>query len=309
MERALQAFTARGEAPRATFAFALMAVAMASISMSLDEVERYSPGAFLAGVTAAGLLAVGISRVLDRVKDVTRRTVATFMLPTGSGAAIGVMVQALVLMHTGTGWDAAVKDLGGLVDTTSPVTWLMAGVLLGGAPALLVTGFLFLAARALSRRAGHDASEGFGVAFVGTAGMIAALGLYLVKGMAVVPLFLVAVASAITVLVAILIDGSRIAFLRSVYARAGEGFDIVPAAQFENDPTLAPMVAAAGGGAVLVRLSKAEYRASAMEPIALVADTEEAALRPLLRRRGAGVLMLLGTTALSTFALLLRDGW
>lgn len=303
---AVEAFAKRGAAPKATFAFALMAVAMASISMSLDEVERYSPTGFLAGIVAAGVLAVVISRLIDAVKDVGWRTVATILLPTGCGAAIGVMIQAMVLAHTGTGWELAVKDLGGLVDTTEPVSWLAAGLFLGGVPALLVTAFLVLAARALKRRTGHDANEGFGVAFVGTAGIVAAAGSFVAKGMAVAPLFLVTIVSTVTVLIALLIDGSRITFLRRVYARTGEGFDIVPATQFANDPTLAPMVAAAGTGSVLVRLPKAEYRAAAMQPIALLADTEEETLRPLLRRRRAAAMVLVGTTVLTALGVLLH---
>jgi MFS family permease len=305
-QHALEAFAKRRSAPKATFALVLMAVAVASMSMSFDEVERYSPAAFMAGIVAAGALAIAIGVLIEMVKDAGWRTVATIALPTGCGAAIGVMVQALVLMHTGTGWEMAVKDLGGLVDTTQPVTWLMAGVILGGAPALVVSVFLLLASRALKRLSGHDASEGFGVAFVGTAGIVAAFGLFVVKGMAIVPLFLVTIASALTVLVAVLIDGSRIAFLRRVYARTGEGFDIVPATQFANDPTLAPMVASAGGGSVLVRLPTASFRAAAMEPIALVADTMEETLRPLLRRRRTAALVLVGTTLLTSFAVVLH---
>jgi MFS family permease len=305
-QHALEAFAKRRSAPKATFALVLMAVAVASMSMSFDEVERYSPGAFMAGLVTAAALAIAIGVLIDMVKDAAWRTVATIALPTGCGAAIGVMVQALVLMKTGTGWEMAVKDLGGLVDTTQPVTWLMAGVLLGGAPALVVSVFLLLASRALKRLSGHDASEGFGVAFVGTAGIVAAFGLFVVKGMAVVPLFLVTIASALTVLVAVLIDGSRIAFLRRVYARTGESFDIVPRAQFASDPTLAPMVAAAGGGSVLVRLPTASFRAAAMEPIALVADTMEDTLRPLLRRRRTAALVLFGTTLLTSFAVMLH---
>lgn len=305
-ENAIEAFTKKRSAPKATFALMLMAVAVASMSLSFDEVERYSPGGFMAGIGAAAALALVIGTILELVRDPLWRTFATVALPTGCGAAIGVMVQALVLARTGTGWEMAVKDLGGLVDTTNPVTWLMAGLILGGAPALAVTAFLLLAGRALKRLSGHDASEGFGVAFVGTAGIIAAFGLFVVKGMALVPLFLVTIASAITVLVAVLIDGSRIAFLRRVYARTGEGFDIVPAEQFKNDASLAPMVAAAGGGSVLVRLPKAEYRAAAMEPIALVADTMEETLRPLLRRRRAAALVLFGTTLLTSFAAMLH---
>ncbi len=305
-ENAVEAFTKRGVAPKATFALVLVAVAVASLSMSFDEIERYSEVGFLFGIVMAGVLALATGQVLEAVKDDGWRTVASVALPTGCGALIGVVLQAFVLFHTGLGWDGAVKDLGGLVNTTEPLTWLMAGVVLGGTPALLVAGFLLLAARALRRLTGHDASEGFGVGFVGTAGLLAAFGLFLVKGMAVIPLLLVAIAAAVTVLVAVLIDGSRIDFLRRVYARAGEGFDIVPASQFAGDASLAPLVAAAGSGAVLVRLAKAEYRAAAMEPIALVADSEEETLRPLLRRRRAATALLVTTTLLSTLAALMH---
>lgn len=303
----LEAFAKRRSAPKATFAFALVAVAMASISMSVDEVERYSPGGFVAGIVAAGVLAVIVSKLIDRIdNDPSLRLFASIGLPTACGAAIGLMVQAVVLFHVGTGWEAAVKDLGGLVDTTNPIPWLAAGLFLGGIPALLVSAFLLLASRALRRLSGHDASEGFGVGFVGAAGIIGASGLLIVKGMALAPLFAVTFASVVTVLIAVLIDGSRIDFLRRVYARSGEGFDIVPATQFANDPTLAPMVAAAAGGSVLVRLAKAEYRAAAMEPIALVADTEEETLRPLLRRRRAAAFVLVGTTVLTVLGIVIH---
>ncbi len=300
---ALEAFTKKASTPKTTFALILVSVAVASLSLSLDEVERYKPGAFIVGVGLAGLFAVIVAKGIEAVKDPLWRTTATVVLPTACGGVIGVVVQAMVLLEVGTSWDMAVKDLGGLVDTVHPVPWLMAGLLLGGLPALVVSGFLLLAGRAVKRLVGHDASEGFGVAFIGASGLISSFGLFIVKGMAVAPLFLVTVASAITVLVAILIDGSRIAFLRRVYAHTGEGFDIVPAEQFAHDPTLAPMVAAAGGGSVLVRLPKAEYRAAAMEPIALLADTEEETLRPLLRRRTAGAVLLVATVAMSALAI------
>lgn len=303
---ALEAFTKRGAGPRATFALVLVSIAIAAISLSMDEVERYSSGAFAAGLAGAVLCALAIGWVMNTVKDSVWRTVAILFLPTVCGAALGVMIQAVVLADVGTGWDLAVKDLGGLVDTTRPIGWLMGGIVLGGLPALLVSGFLLLAARGLSKLVGHDASENFGVAYVGGAGLLAGVGLFLVKGMAVPPLFLVSFTSGVTVLVALLIDGSRISFLRKVYARTGEGFDIVPATHFAHDPTLAPMVARARTGAILVRLAKGEYRANAMQPIALVADSEAATLRPLLERRFLGTAILIATFALTTLALLVN---
>lgn len=303
---ALEAFTTRGAGPRATFALVLVSIAIAAISLSMDEVERYSSGAFIGGLAGAVLCALGIGWVMNAVKDQVWRTLAVIALPTACGAALGVMVQAVVLADVGTGWDMAVKDLGGLIDTTRPIPWLMGGLVLGGLPALLVSGFLLLAARGLKKLVGHDAAEGFGVGYVGAAGILAGGGLFLVKGMAVPPLFLVAFTSAVTVLVALLIDGSRVSFLRKVYARQGEGFDIVPATHFAHDPTLAPMVAKAGTGAVLVRLAKGEYRANAMQPVALVAESEAATLRPLLQRRFAGTAILLVTTTLAGLAFLFQ---
>jgi hypothetical protein len=43
-----------------------------------------------------------------------------------------------------------------------------------------------------------------------------------------------------------------------------------------------------------------------MEPIALVADTMEETLRPLLRRRRTAALVLVGTTLLTSFAVVLH---
>lgn len=306
---ALEAFTKRASTPRATFALVLVSIAVASLSMALDDVERYSPTAFIVGIALAATLAFGVGRVVDLVKDATWRTAATLLLPAAAGAFIGVVVQILVLQDIGTDWNAAVKDLGGLVDTTQPVTWIAAGIVLGGMPAVLVTVFLVLASRALKRLVGHDAAEGFGVAFIGVSGLISAFGLLLVKGLAQGPLFLVAAASAITVLIAILIDGSRISFLRRVYAKNGEPpmeYDIVPADQFAADPNLAPMVAAAGSSSVLVKVNRGEYRAAALEPIAFVGDTEEETLRPLLRRRAAGAALLIATASLAALAALVH---
>ncbi|MBX3231109.1 MAG: hypothetical protein KIT84_37230 [Labilithrix sp.] len=303
---ALEAFTKRRSTPRTTFALVLVSIAEASLSMALDDVERYSTAAFMVGIALAAALAFGVGRAVDVVKDATWRAATALLLPGACGALIGMLVQAIVLAEVGSDWNRAVKDLGGLVDTTEPVGWIAAGVVLGGLPAVVVSVFLFLAARALTRVAGHDASESFGVGFVGVSGLISAFGLLLVRGLAQGPLFLVTVASAVTVLVAVVIDGSRIAFLRRVYAKNGEGFDIVPADRFAADPNLAPMVAAAGSSSVLVRVHRGDYRASALEPVALVADTEQETLRPLLRRRAAGAALLAATAALAGLAVLVH---
>jgi hypothetical protein len=299
---ALKAFINHGK-PRTTFSLLLVSVSVAAIAMSIDEVERYSTLAFTVGMVLSAVLAFVVARTVESSKEHASRTTATLLLPTGCGAAIGMTIQSLVLYQVGTDWREGVKDLGGLVDTMHPAGWVLSGIILGGIPAMVVTVFLLLAARGLSKLVGHDAAESYGVGFVGFAGLLATFGLFIGRGLAAPVLLLVIIASWLTVLVAVLIDGSRIAFLRGVYTRTGEGYDIVPADQFAKDASLAPMVAAAGGGSVLVRLPKQDYRLAAMEPIALLAETEEETLRPLRRRRTAGGVILLATTALSMLAL------
>lgn len=299
-EKVLQAFTERGSGPKPIFALVLVSVAIASWSLSMDEVERYSKAGFCIGVGLALFLSIVVGFVIESLTDPTHKKFASIVLPTFAGGAIGVVIQSIVLAEVGTGWVYAVKDLGGLIDTTRPVEWIAAGTFLGGVPALIVTGFVLLAARTLKKLAGHDAPESFGVAFVGIAGLISSGALFAVKGLAIAPLVLVACASIITVMIARLIDGSRVAFLNKVYAQQGEEYDVVPVDQFASDRALAPMVAGAKTGAVLVKVSKGEYRASAMEPIALVGETREDTLRPLHRRRGAATLLLVATIAMTT---------
>ena len=280
----------------------LVSVAVAAWSLSLDDVEDYSRPAFMVE-RRARFGPVDRRRLwLERITDRTHRIVGTLMMPTFAGGVIGVVVQAMVLAEVGTGWAFPVRDLGGLVDTTGPVAWLAAGTLLGGLPALVVAGFSLLASHVLRRLGGHDATESFGVGFIGVAGLVSAFALLVVKGLAVPPLFLVAIVSCFTVLVAMIIDASRLAFLKRVYARNGEGFDIVPLEQIVRDPNLAPMVAAAKTGAVLVKVARGEYRTAAMQPIALVAATEAETLRPLKRRRVAAAVLCLGTALLSFLA-------
>jgi len=298
----LKAFTrSAGSGPKATFALVLASVTIAVVSMSMDAVPRYSHDAFFVGIALTVVLAASVGKLVDLLKGSSLRLAATLLLPTVCGAAIGMVVQALVLNEIGTSWSNAVKDLGGLVDTTRPIPWVLSGIVLGGLPALLVTVFLGLANRAIRRLTGHDASEGFGVAYTGCAGLAAGFALVLVDGVAIPPLFIVTILAAISLLVALLVDGSRVRFLRKVYAGQGEGYDIVPAEQFAQDPTLAPMVANAGSASVLIRIEgrMGSYRAAAAEPIALVGESEAETLRPLLRRRIAATCMLVAMLMLA----------
>lgn len=307
-EATLRAFTSASSGPKTTFPLVLAAVTIAALSMSLDAVPRYSHDAFFAGIVLTIVLATVIGKVIDLLKTSPWRLGASILMPSACGALIGMVVQAIVLADVGSSWSNAVKDLGGLVDTTAPVSWIASGIVLGGLPALLVSIFLVLASRAIHRVTGHDASEGFGVAFTGIAGLVAGFGLLVVDEFATPPLFAVTIASAVTLVVILLVDGSRIRFLRSVYAGRGDGFDIVPAGRFTSDPSLAPMVANAGSAAVLVRVERrvGSYRAAGAEPIALVAETEDETLRPLLRRRIAAASLLVAMFILATASALMH---
>jgi hypothetical protein len=97
--------------------------------------------------------------------------------------------------------------------------------------------------------------------------------------------------------------GSRIRFLRKVYAGEDGRFEVMPAQRFARDPHLAPMVANAGSAAMLVRVDRNDaYRTAAVEPIALIAESEKEALRPLLRRRAAATSLLVGMLLLGSLA-------
>jgi hypothetical protein len=304
-ERAVEAFTRLGAAPRATFPLALASVTIAVLALHADLVAKYSASAFWAGIVATVVLAIGVGHAMSVIRTPRARMLAALVLPAVGGAIVGVIVQAMVL-HTLTRGDSviALKDLGGLVDSTEPVSWLVAGVFLGALPALAVSVFLMLAARALRRLVGNDAAEGFGVAFTGGAGLLAALSLAVVETWEMLPLFVVISLASFSVLLAFLVDGARLGFLRHVWAgvangattHARMGYEVVPADRFRHDPSLAPMVAQAGVAQVLVRVDRriGSYRAAAAEPIAMLADTEAATLRPLLRRRTAAVAILVG---------------
>lgn len=295
---ALSAFT-KGSGPSTTLPLVLASVTIAVLSMSLDAVPRYSHDAFFAGIVMTIVLAVVVGRVVDMLKNSPYRLFVSLFMPTTFGAVIGMVVQTIVWKDVGGSWATAVRDLGGLVDTTEPVGWIASGIVLGGLPALLVTVFLLIAGRTVKKLVGHDASEGFGVIYTGGAGLVAGFGLVLSDGIAVPPLLVVTVISALTIFVALLVDGSRVRFLRKVYAGHGDGYDIVPADRFASDPSLAPMVANAGAHSVLVRLDPlGSYRAAAAEPIAFVAETEVETLRPLLRRRIAASAMLVAMVML-----------
>ena len=176
--------------------------------------------------------------------------------------------------------------------------------MLGAVPAVLVSIFLLVAGRALRRLTGHDASESFGVAFTGGTGLVATFGLVVVDRIAMAPLLAVTLASAMTLLLALLVDGSRMRFLRRVYAGKDGDFVIVPAHEFATHHALTPMVANAGDGAVLLRVDKNldSYRAAAAAPIALLPEHESDTLRPLRGRRIAAGLMLGAMGLLSALA-------
>ena len=299
-EAAVQAFTRIGAAPRPTFPLVLASVSVAVLAMHADLVAKYSLGAFWIGVVATAGLAIGVGRIVSRIPSARPRMAAALVLPTVGGALVGVLVQAIVLLSLrDLGGAIAIKDLGGLVDSTDPVSWLAAGLLLGALPALAVSVFLMLCARALEGRVGSDAAEGFNVAFTGGAGVLAAVGLVLVEPWELPPLLVVCVLASVSMLVSFLVDGARLRFLSEVWAGATGGgenhvrsaYEVVPADRFMHDPSLAPIVTKAGAVSVLVRVDRrvGSYRASAAEPIALLADTEAATTRPLRRRRAATV--------------------
>jgi hypothetical protein len=312
----VQAFTRLGAAPRPTFPLALASVTMAVLAMHADLVAKYSLEAFWIGVAATAVLAVVVGRVVSSIPASRSRMAAALLLPTIGGAVVGVTVQGVVLFAIrDAGGALAIKDLGGLVDSTEPVSWLLAGVVLGALPALAVSLFLVLAARALRSLVGNDAAEGFNVAFTGCAGVLAAAAVLVVEPWELPPLFAVCALAAVSMLIAFLVDGARLRFLKDVWAGVSgdadshvrTGYEVVAADRFMHDPSLAPMVTKAGAVSVLVRVDRrvGSYRDAAAEPIALIADSELATTQPLRRRRSATVGVLAAMTlaaGLSTLA-------
>jgi hypothetical protein len=294
--------------PTTTFPLVLTALTVSALSMAVDAVPKYSQDAFVFGTLLTVVFALVVANRANAMAGSRFRSVATLLLPTVFGAAIGMGVQAIVLADVGSSGTEAVRDLGGLVDTLSPTTWIASGVLLGGAPALLVALFLTLASRALRRLGGHDAFESFNVGFTGLAGIAAGFGVVLVDGIAVAPLFLVLFASALTILIAFVADGSRLRFIRRVYAGEERSFQIVDAESFAQDVSLASLVGNGDRSSVLVRTDAfGSYRGSASEPVALVASTESATVRPLLRRRVAAGALLGGMFTLLGLAAMAHD--
>lgn len=296
IERAVQTFTRLGAPPRVTFPLALASVTVAVVALHVDLVAKYSIAGYWAGIFASLLLAVGVGHAVSAIRAPRSRMAAALLLPTLGGAIVGMIVQAVVLDDVTSGeFFIAIKDLGGLVDSTQPVPWILSGVFLGALPALAVSVFLVLAARALRRLVGIDAAEGFGVAFTGGAGLLAACALSIVDSWEALPLIAVIMLSSFSVLLAFLVDGARLRFLRHVWAgvvngdnnHTRTGYEVVPAARFQHDASLAPMVTQAGAEHVLVRVDRrvGSYREAAAEPIALLADSEAETTRPLRRRR------------------------
>ena len=299
-EAAVKAFTRIGTAPRPTFPLVLASVTVAVLAMHADQVAKYSLDAFWVGIVATAGLAFVVGRVVGSLTGERPRLIAALALPTVGGAIVGVLVQAVVLgALRGTGGAMAVKDLGGLVDSTEPVSWLAAGLLLGALPALLVSVFLVLCARVLRGLVGSDAAEGFNVVFTGGVGVLASAGLVFVDPWELPPLLTVCALASVSMLVSFLVDGARLRFLSRVWAGdtgAGDNhaYEVVPADRFMHDASLAPIVTKAGAISVLVRIDRrvASYRAAAAEPIALLAETEAATTRPLRRRRAATLAVL-----------------
>lgn len=315
-ENAVRAFTRLGTAPRPTFALAMISVTVATLSMHADMVAKYSMTAFYIGIIATLALAIGVGYTTSAIATPRARMVAALGLPTIGGALVGMIVQAVVLTSLDES-ALAVRDLGGLVDSTNPVLWILAGTILGSVPALAVSIFLLLAARALRRLVGNDAAESFGVGFVGLPGVLAAFAMIIVAPWELPPLFVVVLLSGFAVLLAFLIDGARLGFLRHVFAggtsshsRVGDAvYEIVPADRFMQDASLAPMVAQASAVSVLVRVERnvGSYRAAAAEPIALLADTESETTRPIRRRRIAAASLLVAMTVLGGLSLFSLD--
>jgi hypothetical protein len=313
-EAAVQAFTTLGAAPRPTFPLALVSVTVAVLAMHTDMVAKYSLRAFWAGIAATLVLAIVVGRVMGALHGRTR-TVAALGLPTIGGAIVGMIVQAVVLDEVTDAGIIGVKDLGGIVDSTQPVSWIAAGTILGAVPALAVSIFLGLAARAMRRLVGNDASEGFGVAFTGFTGVLAAFGMVVAEPWELAPLLAVTILAGVGVMLAFLVDGARLRFLHHVFAGGAEStYEIVPAERFMHDASLAPMVAQAGAVSVLVRVDRrvGSYRSAAAEPIALLAETEEETTLPLRRRRIAATALVIAMAGLAGLSLVtqpaLRDG-
>ncbi len=311
----MKAFTRIGTPPRPTFPLALASVTVAVLAMHGDEVAKYSLEAFWVGIATTAALAILVGRVMATVAAPRPRMIAALALPTIGGATVGVIVQAIILVALrDEGGAMAIYDLGGLVDSTEPVSWLAAGLLLGALPALLVSAFLMLCARALRSLVGSDAAEGFNVVFTGGTGILAATGMIFVESWELPPLLAVCALASVSLLVSFLVDGARLRFLSEVWAGAASGgdnhlrtaYDVVPAELFMHDASLAPIVTKAGAVSVLVRVDRrvASYRAAAAEPIALLADTEIATTRPLRRRRAATVAVIAAMATSSALSVL-----
>jgi hypothetical protein len=299
-EAAVQAFTRLGAAPRPTFPLALASVTIAVLAMHFDLISKYSLGAFWIGVVATLFLAIVVGRVVSSIPGGRTRMAAALVLPTVGGAVVGIVIQAVVLEAVSDSYGTmAIRDLGGLIDSTEPVSWILGGIILGALPALLVSAFLLL-----RRLIGNDAAEGFNVAFTGCVGLVAAMGLLVVEPWELPPLLAVTVLAGMSVLIAFLVDGARLRFLGEVWAGMAGGestqvrkaYEVVPAERFMRDPSLAPIVTKAGAVSVLVRVDRhvGSYRAAAAEPIAMLADTEYETTLPLRRRRAVAVSMMAG---------------
>jgi hypothetical protein len=265
-------------------------VTVTTIALEIDHVPEFSRNAFVLGL----VLASGLGFVLGNVLDVLarrpgRRTLAMLLLPAAFGAFVGMAVQAVMLGEVDPAAPAVLKDFGGLVATTSPAAWIGSGIVLGSLPALGVSAFLLLAARALRRTPGNDASDRFRLAFVGGTGVVAALALTSVhwnRALTGAPLAGVALVAAGSLLVALRSGSQRLRLLRRVYAGQIEGVEIVPRETFGEGVELLPQLTPAGGNAVLVHTRRdADYRGASREPVALLSEAAAPTLRWLGRHQ------------------------
>ena len=311
-ETALAALDRAPARPTLTFPLVLAAVTVTTIALAVDHVPQFSGVAFLLGL----LLATGLGFVLGNMLDVLarrpgRRTLAMLFLPAAFGGLIGMAVQAVMLGEVDPSQPAVLKDFGGLVATTSPTAWILGGIALGSFPALAVSAFLLLAARALRVTPGNDASGRLRLAFVSGTGVVAALALSLIHSnrlLVAPPLGAIAIIAVRALLVAVRSGGQRLGLLQRVYAGQIDSLEIVPRERFGEGAELLPQLTPAGGNAVLVRTHRdADYRGVSREPVALLSEVPGPTLDWLRSQRAtaatialmiAGLLLATGTSAL-----------
>lgn len=287
-----------------TVVFGLFSALLALVAMRALGTPALDPTAYAAGIVSAGLLGIGTVPALRRLRSMPRLRGVSWTLIPVAGGIVGMIVQALLYVHAPS--DRPILLSTGL-STYDPVRWILAGIPLGGTPALLAGAVLAAALRVVLPTGTQDARERMTVPFAGACALLAAgalAGASVVEIPALGIVLLLAVAALVQVLIA---DRARKRWLDRVFAGEDVSFEVVPLADCPGAGDLPAAVGAVVPRAAIVRVDgEAAYRGAAREPFASTAATPHEAVLPLVRRRLMLIALIATTGVAASIAVVAR---